>query len=137
MLKQKCRVLLINDPSEFEAYLSPIDANRTFSDADFAYSQLIKSKINDVLCTIEKLERITFLSVWDIISHYPRLVQLLCKIISCLPSTQVSVEQMFSHIKVVLQQQQQQQQQHFILSQKYKSKRHKNIHIVNSHKRIY
>ena len=70
-------------PSEFVVYLR----NHAFSDADSAYSELITSKFNDALCTVEKPGRIKSSSVWDIISQYPSLVQLISRVISCLPST--------------------------------------------------
>ena len=69
---------------------------------DLAYSEIITSKFNDALCTVRKLERIKSSSVWDIISQYPSLVQPVCRVISCLLRTQVSVERMFSHSKLVL-----------------------------------
>ena len=89
-------------PSEIEAFLSSIDENHAFSDANPAYSELITSKFNDVLCTVEKVGRTKSSSVLGIISHYPSVVQPLCRIISCLPSTQVSVKRMFSDLKLVL-----------------------------------
>ena len=83
------------------SYHSSLTENHAFSDAGLAYSELIKSKFNDALCTVEKLQ-IKSSSIWDIILQYPNLVQLVCRVISCLPSTKVSVEQMFSHSKLVL-----------------------------------
>ena len=43
-------------PSEFEPYLNFSDEGHFFSDADFAYSELITGKFNEVLCIVEKLE---------------------------------------------------------------------------------
>ena len=91
-----------SNPSEFEVYLSSLDENIACSNAESADIERITSNFNDALSTVEKLGRIKSSSVWDIISQYPRLVQPVCRVISCLPSTQVSVEQMFSHLKLVL-----------------------------------
>ena len=89
-------------PSDFKAYLISLDENHAFSDADSAYSELVTSKFHDALCTVEKLVRIKSPSVWVIISQYPSLVQPVCRVISCLPSTQLSVKRVFSHLKFVL-----------------------------------
>ena len=56
-------------PSDFKAYLSSLDENHAFSDPDSAYSELITSKFNDTLCTVEKLRRIKSSSAWDIIRN--------------------------------------------------------------------
>ena len=41
-------------------------------------------------------------NVWDMIDFYPKLVQPIARIVCSLPSTQVSVERLFSHLKLVL-----------------------------------
>ena len=82
-------------PSEFEAYLSSLDENDTFSVAESAYSELNTCKFNDALCTAQKLGKIKFSSVWYIILQCPSIVQPIRRVISFLPSTQVLVERIF------------------------------------------
>ena len=88
-------------PSEFKAYFRSLDETHAFSDGDSDYSELITNKFNDALCIVEKLG-VKSSSMWNIISQYASLVQLIYRVISCLSSTEVSEEQMFSDLKFVL-----------------------------------
>ena len=56
----------------------------------------------EALVDPERLGRLKLSNVGDIISKYPPNVQPVSRIISCLPFTQVSVERLFSHLKLVL-----------------------------------
>ena len=56
----------------------------------------------EVLVDVERLGRLKLPNVWDIISKYPLIVQPVSRIGSCLSCTQVSVERMFFHLKLVL-----------------------------------
>ena len=56
----------------------------------------------EALVDVELLGRLKLPNVWDIISKYPFIVQPVSRIISHLPCTQVSIEQMFSHLQLVL-----------------------------------
>ena len=83
--------------SDFDEYLNSLHsaaAESSTSPAATAFS--------DALTEVERLGRLRQPSVWDIISKYPLIVQPVSQVISCLPSTQVSVERMFSHLKLVL-----------------------------------
>ena len=57
---------------------------------------------NQALNEIEKLGRLKLGSVWDIIELYPSCVQHGARVVSSLPTTQVSVERMFSHLKLIM-----------------------------------
>ena len=56
----------------------------------------------EALVDVELLGRLKLQNIWDIISKYPRIVQPVSRFISCLSCMQVSVERMFSHLKLVL-----------------------------------
>ena len=46
--------------------------------------------------------RIKAENVWGMIDMYPKVVQPIARMVCSLPSTQVSVERLFSHLKLVL-----------------------------------
>ena len=87
--------------SDFDEYLNSLHSAASES----LSSRAAKADINaflDALIEVERLERLRLPNVWDIISKYPLIVQPVSQVISCLPSTQVSVERMFSHLKLLL-----------------------------------
>ena len=55
---------------------------------------------------IEKLGWQKILNVWEGIDAYPEFLKPTFQIVSALPSTQVSVERMFSQLKLLLQENQ-------------------------------
>lgn len=40
--------------------------------------------------------------VWTQIDHYPDMIKKVARVLTCLPTTQVTVERMFSQLKLVL-----------------------------------
>ena len=81
-------------------YLKSLQAAAEASATASAKSDL--TACAEALVDVERLRRWKLPNVWDIISKYPLIVQLVSRIVSCLPCTQVSVERMFSHLKLVL-----------------------------------
>ena len=51
---------------------------------------------------IERLGRVKGSTVWEIIDRYPEIIRPIARMVSSVPSTQVSVERIFSHLKLVL-----------------------------------
>ena len=87
--------------SDFDAYL-----NSSHSTAAAEASATVSAKSDltafaEALIDVKRLGRLKLPNVWDIISKYPLIVQPVSRIISCLPCTQVPVERMFSHLKLV------------------------------------
>ena len=87
--------------SDFDEYLNSLHSAAAESSTSTAATADINA-FSDALTEVERLGRLRQPSVWDIISKYPLIVQPVSQVISCLPSTQVSVERMFSHLKLVL-----------------------------------
>jgi hypothetical protein len=83
--------------SDFDAYLDSLDVMGAV-----AQPSAPPSEFEVGLQKVEQLGRLKLPNVWDIISRYPEVVQPVARMVSCLPSTQVSVERMFSHLKLVL-----------------------------------
>ena len=54
------------------------------------------------LTAVEKLGRVKRSEVWEILSLYPDVIQPVARVVSALPCTQVSVERMLSHLRLVL-----------------------------------
>lgn len=54
------------------------------------------------LASVEKLGRVKRDNVWEVIELYPTIVKPVAQIVSSLPSTQVSVERLFSQLRLVL-----------------------------------
>ena len=83
-----------SEASDFQAYLDSIEkstnAKRPSSDFDSALVQ------------VEKLGRLKKDNVFDIIECYPEIVKDTARVVSSLPSTQVSVERLFSQLKLIL-----------------------------------
>ena len=95
--------------SESAASVSDFDADLNFlhstAAAEASATASAKSDLSafaEALVDVERLGRLKLSNVWGIISEYPLIVQLVSRIISCLPCTQVSVERMFSHLQLVL-----------------------------------
>ena len=61
------------------------------------------TKLDAALAKCEELGRAKHSKVWDIISPYPDIMKPVAIAVSCLHTTQVSVEIVFSHLKLVLQ----------------------------------
>ena len=51
---------------------------------------------------MEAMGRLKVSSVFASISHYPKGIREACRVVSCLPTTQASVERLFSAKKLVL-----------------------------------
>ena len=60
------------------------------------------SAFAEALIDVKRHGRLKLPNVWDIISKYSLIAQLVSRIIRYLPCTQVSIESMFSHLKLVL-----------------------------------
>ena len=84
--------------SEFDRYLNSLQS----TSAAEASAESDVPAFAEALINVERLGRLQMPNVWSIISKYPLIVQPVSRIVSCLPCTQVSVERMFSHLKLVL-----------------------------------
>ena len=76
--------------SDFDEYLNSLHSAAAESSTSPAATADINA-FSDALTEVERLGRLRQPSVWDIISKYPLIVQPVSQMISCLPSTQVSV----------------------------------------------
>ena len=89
--------------SDFDAYLNSLHSTAA---AEVSATASPKSDhltaFAEALVDVERLGRLKLTNVWDIISKYPLIVQPVSRIIGCLSSTQVSVERIFSNLKLVL-----------------------------------
>ena len=79
---------------DFQAYLDSLEqpAETVQAPNDF----------DAALTEVEKLGRVKKDNVFEIISQYPPIVHAAANTVSCLPSTQVSVERLFSQLKLVM-----------------------------------
>ena len=84
--------------SKFEAYSNSLHKN-TAESSKVVTSQPSIDAFDDELDKVEQLEPTKLPSERDIILRYPAIVQPVSRIVSCLLSTQVSVERMFSRLK--------------------------------------
>ena len=79
---------------DFQAYMDSLD-----QPAETVQPQ---NDFDSALKEIEKLGRVKMNNVFDIISQYPAVIQDAAIAVSCLPTTQVSVERLFSQLKLVM-----------------------------------
>lgn len=80
--------------TDFDVYLDSLEGTQVISDGS-------DQDFNKCLVEVEKLGRMKAESVWSIIRQYPSDFQKVARLLSCLPCTQVSVERVFSHLKLV------------------------------------
>ena len=85
------------EASEFESYLNLL-AGTTKQSPDTPLKILYEARLEK----IEKLKRQKIKNVWEGINAYPEFLKPACQIVSALPSIQVSVERMFSQLKLLL-----------------------------------
>ena len=84
--------------TDFQAYLDVLASSQEAEPQS-------SSPINDFqscLADIERLGRVKGKNIWEIIDLYPEPIRPLARTVSSLPSTQVSVERIFSHLKLIL-----------------------------------
>lgn len=98
---EDCETETVDD---FEAYLDSLQDSETIASSTSSTASQVtaSSDFTAALLEVERLGRQKLPNVWDIIKSYPEIVQPVARVVSCLPSTQVSVERMFSHLKLVL-----------------------------------
>ena len=85
------------EASEFESYLNSLAAT-TKQSPDTPLKILYEAGLEK----IKKLGRQKIENVWEGINAHPEFLNPACQIVSALPSTQVSVERMFSQLKLLL-----------------------------------
>jgi len=56
---------------------------------------------NNALTDMENIDRSSKVTVMDAISRYPSILQKVAYIVTALPSTQVSVERLFSALRII------------------------------------
>ena len=88
--------------SYFDAYLNSLHSTAAAEVSATASAKSDLTAFAETLVDVERLGRLKLPNVWDIISKYPLIVQPVSRIISCLSCTPVSVERMFSDLKLVL-----------------------------------
>ena len=78
--------------------------NRSNADVESQVSDeaLELAQLDAAFAKCEELGRTKHSIVWVIISQYPDIMKPVAIVLSCLPTTQVSVEKIFSHLKLVL-----------------------------------
>ena len=85
-----------NTESEFDAYLASLANNE---------AQGLGENSNDfkmALNEIERMGRTKGEDTWKMIERFPKVAQPVARMVCALPSTQVSVERLFSHLKLIL-----------------------------------
>ena len=90
--------------SDFDAYLNFLHSTAAAEASATVSAKSDLAAFAEALVDVERLERLKLPNVWDIISKYSLIIQPVSRIISSIPCTQVSVERMFSHLKLVLPQ---------------------------------
>ena len=88
--------------SDFDAYLNSLHSTAAAEVSATASAKSDLTAFAEALVNVERLGRLKLPNVWDIVLKNPLIVQPVLRIMSCLPCTQVSVERMFSHLKLVL-----------------------------------
>ena len=88
--------------SDFDAYLNFLHSTAAAETSATASAKFDFTAFAEALVDVERLGRLKLPNIWDFIFKYPLIVQPVSQIISCLPCTQVSVERMFSLLKLVL-----------------------------------
>ena len=63
--------------------------------------RLFKMDFNNALTDMENIDRSSKMTVMDAISHYPAILQKVAYTVTALPSTQVSVERLFSALRII------------------------------------
>jgi len=63
--------------------------------------RLFKMDFNNALTDMENIDRSSKVTVMDAISRYPSILQKVAYTVTALPSTQVSVERLFSALRIV------------------------------------
>ena len=88
--------------SDLDAYLNSLHSIAAAEALAMASAKSDLTACAEVLVDVERLGRLKLPNVWDIISKYLLIVQPVSRISSCLACTQVFVERMISHLKLVL-----------------------------------
>ena len=87
--------------SDFDAYLNSLHSTAAAEASATASATSDLTAFAEAPVDVKRLGRLKLPNVWDIISKCLLIVYPVSRIISCLPCTQVSVERMFSHLKLV------------------------------------
>ena len=82
--------------SRFDDFLDTLEENEK------AASTVSASADTELVDAIESLGRMKKDSVWEIIDVYPKPIRAACHALSSIPTTQVSVERCFSHLRLLL-----------------------------------
>ncbi len=80
------------------AYLNSLETPSQAEGSSQSQVDLFETALREA----EALGRSRRSNVWEIIETYPKIIQPVAKAVSCLPSTQVSVERMFSQLKLLM-----------------------------------
>ena len=88
--------------SDFDAYLNSLHSTAAAEASATASAKSDVTAFAEAFVDVERLGRLKLPNFLGIISKNPLIVQPVSRIISCLQCTQVSVERMFSHLKLVL-----------------------------------
>ena len=86
------------DPNDFQAYFESVATSGVPQPA----ASNSHGRFQTCLKDIEQLGRVKGANVWEVIDLFPKLIQPVARIVCALPSTQVSVERIFSHLKLIL-----------------------------------
>ena len=82
-----------NEDDEFEKELDAMEAASRPIPTESDFDSLVAKMID--------LGRVKGKAVWEVIDHYPLEIQESCRIVSAMPLTQVSVERLFSALKII------------------------------------
>ena len=87
---------------EFEKLLDSQEKRKRYLKIQMSSMESFKKIFNDHCECIEKIGRIKVNNVFEAIEKYPDRIQRVCKIASCMPTTQASVDRLFSSAKIIL-----------------------------------
>lgn len=93
-----------NEDLDFEKYLNQLDVikrkryNEKEPDTE---EQKFKKEFFTALEGVEKYDRSSKLNVQEAIDVYPKIIENVARIVTALPPTQVSVERLFSALKII------------------------------------
>ena len=88
--------------SDFDVYWNSLHSTVAAVESAMASTKSDLTAFAEALVDVEWLGRLKLPNVWDIISKYLLIEQPVLQIISSLPCMQVSIDHMFSHLKLVL-----------------------------------
>ena len=90
-----------SETDDFQAYLDSLAMTAELTDSEATVGSSLH-KFQSCLADVERLGRAKGSNIWESISLFPDMIQPIARIVCAVPSTQASVERIFSHLKLIL-----------------------------------